>query len=250
MKITPKILMIILMLIAVGVVLFILSIDNSDVTEQKNEEQNNISQEEQEFNQSGRAKAILDETDMWKIYEDKAGFSVKYPHDVNFQENQGLGHYTLTVNSQKIENLEGTMGFNKETAEKNIEFLRNGEYGITVGWPLEASKRMANLGEENAQEFMVLSRFEVCDVVFRRELYFFHNNYQISIKLDASKDEIVDAMPEYFTINRENCQDEKIWDFDKQEDFYKDIEEGSGSEIALNWFNLFNQIVKTISFYD
>ncbi len=210
---------------------------------------NGASEEEKEFNESGRAKAILDETDLWKFYEDKdTGLLIKYPGDVNFQGSQEGGPYTLSVESQKVDSLEGTMGFNRETAEENLEYLNRGEYGKNVDWPLSESKKVVKIGSVNAQEFMVLSRFEICDVVFQRKLYFFYNNYQIVVTLAGPKQDIISNSPEYFETNKENCGDEKIWNFDKQKDFFESLENGAGSEAAITWFNLFDRIKGTIEF--
>jgi len=213
---------------------------------QEKEVENQPSDGEMEFNQSGRAKAIEDETDLWKYYEDAVvGFSIKYPHNVSFGEEEGdLFH--LSIESQVIDLLEGTMGFDRETALKNIESLEQGEYGESVDWPLEESKRVRKIGDSSAQEFMVLSRFEVCDVTFERKLYFFHSGHQIVVTLLGPEDEIIDSASEYFTMNQENCGNEKIWNMEKQGQFFRDLKNGIGSEVAQNWFNLFDQIVATI----
>ena len=208
--------------------------------------ENKLSDEEIEFNQSGRAKAIEDETDLWNYYEDvNACFSIKYPHNVSFGE-AGDSLFHLSIKSQAVDLLEGTMGLNKETALKNIESLKQGKYGKSVDWPLEESKKVRKIGENNAQEFMVLSRFEICNVVFERKLYFFNRNHQIVITLTGPKDEIVNSVPEYFELNPENCGEEKIWNFESQKLFFQKLESNAGSEVAQNWFNLFDEIVATI----
>ena len=62
-----------------------------------------ISDEEKEFNASGRAKAIEDETDLWMFHEDeKAGFSIKYPSDEG-----------LDIEVASVAGLEGTMATTK-----------------------------------------------------------------------------------------------------------------------------------------
>ena len=206
-----------------------------------------ISPAEKEFNDSGRAKAIEDETDLWMVYEDQdAAFSIKYPHDVTLNErSDGL---TLLVESAKVETLEGTMGYNKETAEKNVESLNNGEYGEDVDWPIESSKKVRTVSSTSAQDFMVLSRFDVCSIVFERKLYFFNNDNQVVVTLLGPKDEIIESSPDFFKIDSENCGEEKVWDLDKQDEFYDELKANAGSEVAQNWFNLFDRIVNTISF--
>jgi len=202
------------------------------------------SQEEQEFNDSGRAKAIEDETDLWQIYDDdQSGFSIKYPHNVVFQENSN--NLSLNIMTTKISELEYP-GFGKEEALKNLESLSGGSYGEEFDWPLGSSKKVTRVGSKNAQDFMVLSRFEVCNVVFERRLIFYNNNYQIEITLRGDRDKIIESMPEYFKTDKENCQDERIWDFNKQNEFYFKLFQGKGSVEAQDWFDTFDDIVKTI----
>ncbi|MBU1956503.1 hypothetical protein KKF09_02500 [Patescibacteria group bacterium] len=188
------------------------------------------------------------------IEDATAKLSIKYPHDVNFS-GAGEALFDLSVESNKIDFLEGTMGFNKETALKNVESLKIGEYGEEVDWPLTESKKIRKINGKNAQEFIVLSRFEVCDVVFERKLYFFQNNHQVTITLSGPKSEILASSPEYFETNEANCGNEKIWDFDKQAMFFKDLAGGAGSAIEQEWFDKFDEIIKTIvldeeTFYD
>ena len=208
---------------------------------------NKLSDEEIEFNESGRAKAIEDETDLWKYYEDvDANFSIKYSHDVSLGKKEESTSFHLFIESEEIDSLEGTMGFNKETALKNVESLEGGEYGENVDWPLDESKRVREISDTNAQEFMVLSRFEVCDVVFERKLYFFNNNHQIVITLAGPRDEIINSAPGYFEVDEENCSGEKRWDLEKQKLFFENLENNTGPKIAQDWFNLFDKIMGTI----
>ncbi|MDD5639223.1 MAG: hypothetical protein PHR47_00210 [Candidatus Pacebacteria bacterium] len=203
---------------------------------------------------SDKNEQTKNETDSWKVFEDKnAGFLIKYPTDVALVEtgeNQTEGNnlYKLSVESKKIDLLDGTMGFNKETALKNLEFLKNGNYGENVDWPFEASKSVTKIDTVNAQEFVVFSRFEVCNVTFERKLYFFNNNYQIVVTLTGPKKEIMTSMPDYFKTDKDNCGEEKIWNFEKQGQFLENLKKNTGSDVALRWFNVFNQIKGTIKF--
>ena len=93
---------------------------------------------------------------------------------------------------------------------------------------------------------MVLGRFEVCNVTFERKLLFYNNNYQIVITSSGPEKDIIDSMPQYFEINSSNCGNEKVWDFDKQAQFYQDLVDGKGSDVAQDWFNTFDDIISTI----
>ncbi|MBU0767410.1 hypothetical protein KKF55_06595 [Patescibacteria group bacterium] len=204
-----------------------------------------VSDSEQEFNDSGQAKAIEREEDLWQHYEDEnTGLSFKYPHSVSLEDEEGKMKLSVTV--EPVDSLEGTMGYNEETALKNLESLQQGDYGESVDFPLEASKQVVSVGDTYAQQFMVLGRFEVCSVMLERKLYFFHNNNQIVITLYGSKEDIVGSSSEFFTTNPENCAEELIWDFEKQTDFYSLLENGSGSVAAQEWFDTFERIVNTV----
>jgi hypothetical protein len=207
-----------------------------------------ISQKEQDFNNSGQAKAILDETDLWKFYESKdGGFSIKYPHDVSFDGDSNKS-FDLTIEVDEVSGLEGTMGYNEETALVNIEALKNGQYGEGVDFSFEASEKVRNIDGVNAQDFIVLGRFEVCDVTFERKSYFFNDGKQVVITLKGDEDMIKSGMSDYFETNEANCGNEKIWDFDKQGEFYKELSENRGIGIAQDWFNSFDRIIDTIEF--
>jgi len=77
-------------------------------------------------------------------------------------------------------------------------------------------------------------------------LYFFNDDNQILISLSGPEDMIVETMPDYFTTDPANCGEQKIWDFEKQAQFYNDLAAGSGSVVAQEWFDTFDKIVKTI----
>jgi hypothetical protein len=209
----------------------------------------NAAASEQEFNNSGRAKAIEDEADLWMFYEDEsAGFSIKYPHDVVFDEDHDDSVLRLIVRSEPIETLEYTIGFDRETALKNREALLRGEYGPGVDWPLDASKNVISVGPYNAQEFMVLARFEVCDVTLERTLYLLTDTHQVRVIVGGPEKAIQQGMPQYFKTDPDNCGAETIWDLEKRGQFYGDLVNGDGSEEAQRWFDVFDQIIGTIEF--
>ncbi|MBN2086786.1 hypothetical protein JW758_00395 [Candidatus Peregrinibacteria bacterium] len=200
---------------------------------------------EDEFNASGRAKAILDESDLWMVYEDEdAGLEFKYPLNVSMEEGSD---FLLTVESSPIDILEGTMGFDKETAEINMKELANGEYGTDVDFPFEASKEVRKLGSVNAQEFVVLGRFEVCDVRFEKKLYFFNAGNQIVITLSTPIEKLIEESPVYFTTDEANCGEQKIWNFDNQNMFWENIVNKKDSQTAQDALKAFDDIANTIN---
>jgi len=97
---------------------------------------------ELEFNNSGRAKAIEGETDLWQFYEDKdTGFTIKYPHNVSLgRDDRNLA---LEIEVIKIDDLDYP-SFDKEEVLEDIESLKEGKYGEKYGhdWALPISEKV------------------------------------------------------------------------------------------------------------
>lgn len=211
-----------------------------------------INADEQEFNNSGRAKAIEDETDLWQYFETEAArFGLKFPHDVSRHEPEDeQSDLVLNIGIEAVEGLEGTMGYDEVTARKNLDLLSKREYGKEVDFPFPLSKKVKNLGSVNAQDFMVFGRFEICDARFERVLYFINNGYQVVINLSAKADKVIAENMGYFRTDKKNCGDEMIWDLDKWEEFYSTLPESSEDSLTRRWFEVFDDIVDTIEFYN
>jgi hypothetical protein len=96
---------------------------------------------------------------------------------------------------------------------------------------------------------MVLSRFEVCDVTFERELNFFNNDYQVINQLSlALRKLIAESEPDYLKADETNCPGSgAVWDFqnDAQKKFYEALVAGKGSEAAEKWYKAFDEIEKS-----
>jgi len=218
---------------------------------QEPETTESISPEEEAFNNSGQAKAIEHEWNLWPIYDNEAvGFSFAYPYSValNSKEKNEDQLLFLKVSVDKIAGLEGTMGYNEETALKNIEALKNGEYGEIVDIPFLASQKIQKLsGEINAQDFMVFGRFEICDVTLERKLVFYKNGYQVVITLYGDKERLLTTASEYFTTNPENCGEQLIWDFEKQDDFYKFLSTTTDKDLR-HFYDIFESITQSFIF--
>jgi hypothetical protein len=186
-----------------------------------------ISAEEQEFNDSGRSKAIENEKDLWIIFENQEmGFSVKHPGDVELNPDKGEGLYVM------------------------VKEINPEEPSILPQFPVNGSEQAITLEEIEAKISMTLGRFEVCDVTLEREVRFERNNYEIIIMLKGDTGVLVEEHPEYFALNEENCGDMLIWDFDKQSDFFKQLEIGEGGIKTQEWFDKFDDILGTIEIFE
>jgi len=200
---------------------------------------------EREFAESGRAKAIENKTDLWQIFENaEAGFSVKFPAGIALGEN-------LQIRVDAIAELgEQPLNFTTATAELNRDALARGEFGEELDWPLAKSKRVKNLGAVNAQDFLVLGRFEICDVIFERTLVFYSNDRQIVLTLVGDPEKIIGENAEFFATDSENCGEMSIWNFEKQPEFFAELADGNGGEITQKWFDDLDAIAATIEFFE
>lgn len=177
-----------------------------------------------------------------------AGFLLKYPSEVVLNNRKPNFPLSLTILAKKTDLLdaEDLLGFDKDTALYNQEALSKGEYGKTVDSPLEISKKTRKIGENNAQEFMVLNRFEKCDITFERKIYFFNKNNQIVITLKIDPETAKNEIKEYLTIDNENCGEKLIWDVSKQEKFYNTLKDGKGGKELQKWYTTFDEIINSI----
>ncbi|MFA7171525.1 MAG: hypothetical protein WC180_06045, partial [Candidatus Paceibacterota bacterium] len=217
------------------------------------EETDDSALSEEEFNNSGQAKAIEKESDLWPVFEDaEVGFSVHYPQDANLvdqkesvTEADGI-YYKIDVRDFGEGDLPRDLS--AEEAQKNVESLSSGEFGINHENSLELSQKVRSVGFLFAQDFMVLSRFDVCSVTMERTLLFYFNNKQISITAYAPINVLQKTMPEYFISDKENCGEQSRWNFDKQNEFYQQLADKKAPADIQQWFDNFDKMAETIIF--
>jgi hypothetical protein len=94
----------------------------------------------------------------------------------------------------------------------------------------------------------VLSRFEVCSVLFERTLVFYPGAYKVTISLDGPTQDIIASMPEFFMTDPVNCGDQPVWNRDKMGEFMPTLAQGKGKGAAQAWYDTFTRIIQTITF--
>ena len=201
---------------------------------------------------SGQAKAVENESDLWPTWhDDTARIMVSYPTNVIVE---GVANDSLFLKTDVTALADmpesAPLGQGTDTALPNRDALARGEFGESADISLPASEkvRMIEPGVY-AQDYLTLSRFEVCSVVFERTFYLFNNDQQITLTLIGPKTAIMDQNPEYFTTDEVNCQNEKIWNFEKQNDFYAQLEAGTLGGAAQEWYETASEIANTIHTY-
>ncbi|OQA21424.1 MAG: Peptidoglycan-N-acetylmuramic acid deacetylase PdaC [Actinobacteria bacterium ADurb.Bin346] len=138
-------------------------------------------------------------------------------------------------------------GYTKELAQQDIAKLKEGSFGPNVDFGYEPSQKVIKLNGTYAKDFLVLSRFEVCNVTFEREIIFYRGNFQYIINIMGIEDRIKNSVRQYFKTDSENCGDELVWDFDKQGQFYNALTGGTASEEAMEWYNASEDVVKSLA---
>lgn len=219
----------------------------------KENEENENTMTEEEFNDSWSAKAIENETDLWNFFDDEnIGLSLNYPLGSELlSEDQyptDLNETYFKVSLKEIWDQENPSDFSKEDQEKNIEELSAWKFWVQNWFSLPESEKVKTVWFLFAQDYITLSRFEVCDVTLERELVFYYNNKEVKVTSFAPVNKLKELMPEYFITDKDNCPDDVMWDFEKQKDFYKTLNEGNAPEEIQNWFDDFDKMSETIIF--
>lgn len=179
------------------------------------------------------------------------GFSMQYPSRIAMigsSQTQSPDQESLKIETKEIGKSQNPGDLSPEDEMKNIEALAAGNFGLDIDWPYAPSKKARSVGFLFAQDYLVLSRFEVCNVTLERKLLFYHNNQQITITLYAPASKLKASMSDYFAVDTVNCGNEKIWDFNKQGNFYNQLTAGTASPEIQQWYKDFDQITDSIIF--
>lgn len=207
---------------------------------------------EEEFNNSWRAKAIESETDLWNFYDNtQVGLSLQYPlnttllWDDSYPESDGKIY--MKINLKEIwEANDEAMSLTSEEEKENISTLSTWEFWENADFVFDDSKKVIPVWNTFAQDYFVLSRFDVCDVTLERTVLFYFNNKEIKITSYFPKSELQKLMPEIFIKDELNCWPDLMWDNSKQSDFYNALNEENAPEDIQMWFNDFNKMIETI----
>jgi len=187
----------------------------------------------------------------WIQYDDpRIGMKLSYPSTVSFNEDgKGPTKPLLSISVTSIDSIpvEMPLGLDRATAIADKAALEKGE-AVTKG-DFAASDALVRInGKYNGRMTSVLSRFEVCSVLFTRTLVFYPGNYQVKISLNGVEGDIIKSMPEFFTIDAKNCGTQTMWNRDIMGTFLPTLAKGEGKGAAQVWYDLFTAITKTITF--
>ena len=186
----------------------------------------------------------------WKTYTDEqAGFTLKYPPTITLNEYaKGVSNLVLGIDVEKIDALPESMplGQDRATAIIDRDALLSGK-AQTIG-DFAASDALVRIGGTyNGRMTSVLSRFEICSVIFSRALIFYPNDFQVRISLNGDEVQIEKDMPEFFKVDSTNCGEMTMWNRDIRGTFMPTLSEGKGKGAGQLWYDTFDAIIKTIT---
>ncbi len=186
------------------------------------------------------------------FYNSEANFAFIYPQEyLTISSYPGLsgdyGDLFLNVRINDIENLKGS---EKEVAISERDALEAGDFGPETGFSYKPSEKVIKVGDTFVKEFLVFSRYEICDVAFDWEVDFYNNEYQVQITLSADKEKMLESLDQYFIYDEVNCPGQKVWDFDKQDEFYDKLITGRLPGLASEWFDAFDSIMYLLQIND
>ena len=175
----------------------------------------------------------------------QADFAFVYPHDdltlysclCRDPEYRGL---SLNVGIMDMGSMQGTM---LENAREESDALAVGDFGPDNDFSYPPSRDVIELGGVYVKEYMVLSRYDICDVAFEKTAVFYNEGYQVKITLAADREKIIGEAEEYFTTDEINCLGEKIWAEGGREAFYDAAASGNTGQAAGRWHSAFEDIM-------
>ncbi len=182
----------------------------------------------------------------------EANFAFVYPHDdltlSSYSNWKGeYGDLSLNVSITAMEDMEGDAG---DTAVSEKEALENGDFGQDTDFSFEPSRKIISIGDVFVKEYMVLGRYDICDVTFERNVVFYNNGYQVQINLLADRDEMMEGMEQYFTHDEINCPEEEVWTPDGKTGFYDQLVSGEAAPAAQKWYEAFDDIMYLLQIND
>lgn len=143
---------------------------------------------------------------------------------------------TISISSQNIDDIQEPWFESQEALWEKLA-LESWIFGEDYSQSLAVSRKIRQIWSVYTKEYITLSQFEVCSVMFVKTIVFYKNNTRFVVSVSAPVSKVMKQMPEYFTTDENNCWPNKMRNFEKQEDFYTILKGNNWVWIAQNWFN-------------
>jgi len=209
---------------------------------------------EQESDDTGQQQSNITVS---SFYSKDADFILSFPLEATLSTNPMVSateqDKILSITITKLEDIPQStfFGYDKDTALKDSEELKQGNYGQDTDIPVKDSQKVLELDGINAKEFTVLSRADEIGITFERVLVFYNNGFQVIIDWKGNSEEITKDCKDYFTDSEINTSGIE-WKKDNgkilYEDLYTKLSNGEAPEAAQDWFDAFDTIVSSIIF--
>ncbi|MEA2016739.1 MAG: DUF3298 and DUF4163 domain-containing protein [Actinomycetota bacterium] len=188
------------------------------------------------------------------FYNSEVNFAFIYPQEnLIISSCPGIteyhdGNLLLSVSINEIDSFTGSSR-DEMLAEKSA--LESGSPGYYPEYSFEPSRKLTGISDTYVKEFLTLSGYSgACDITFDHEAIFYNNDYRVRILLSANKDKIMESIEKYFTMDAADCSGQMTWCPDKKDDFYEELIAGQASTPALEWRDLFEDIMYLLQIND
>ena len=196
--------------------------------------------------------SAIDTTASWKTYQDPDGeFSFKYPPDVLIKTDNNINVSGIQIWKANLNAIfSGTLSspyVDKTTVIKDMADLKAGKFGASIGMtPQVTIDRVIKLGDTNAKTETAIGQvIDVCSSVYQRTLLFYTKTNQVEIASMLDDKTFYNALPQYFTYNKDSCGADPIFDISQQKKLYDALENNTLSGSVQTWYNTFDQILST-----
>jgi hypothetical protein len=186
-----------------------------------------------------------------RTYTHPLGFSFQHDSSIQVTQTQLDTYPHIMVQANSLDQYEDAPGgFTLQNALADQQALAENKLAdIGIDWPVKSSEKLTPLTAQiNAREFLVLSRFDACDVTFERKLIFYHQNHQIILSYIGDP-QLITTAPSYSTTHEENCGSSPIWDFDSnaQSRLATALTTTTAPPEIQTWYDSFNFILSTFN---
>lgn len=190
------------------------------------------------------SNVTADETALTTYTSNTPAFTFMYPSEATLDLQKGDGlNLIVTVNNLRAMT-DQPAGFDRENIAQDKTSLAAGD--PTTPFRQGVDYRLENISGALAKSYLVLRQFEVCDVQFDRELIAYKDDYQVVVTWSYLGDRLIDNNPAYFTKDSMDCGQQRIWK--DQDAFASDLEMGDTDSVSQNWYDSFDEIVRSFTF--
>jgi hypothetical protein len=188
----------------------------------------------------------------WKTYtSDDGKLTFKYPENVLV----GVGHVgekestkpTLTVTTIDDINtaVEGSLGYDKDTLNKDKSAIAKGDPTVLTGLPVTNSAKIINIPNAIGKTWVSLTVLDSCDVTLARTANVYSGNTLYIIYWYYNNDSALKSdNPSYFESSS-SCGTLKAWKTNGATDFYSDLVAGKTDAGTQTWFKNFDTLLGT-----